>query len=89
MEGSGPGRGPPSSAWSCAAVCAGSGPLSRAGTQLDVRVSTGGLPLLGLTRCCLCAPPGDTHALCQRVVGVLQTMPVADCVRVAGSLGRL
>jgi hypothetical protein len=32
--------------------CAGDEPLPRAGAQLPVRVSTGGLPLLGLTRGC-------------------------------------
>jgi hypothetical protein len=38
--------------------CAGAGPLPRTGAQLAVRVSTGGLPLMGLTRGCLRASPG-------------------------------
>jgi hypothetical protein len=33
--------------------------------------------------------PGDTHALCRRVVGVLRSVPVAGCVRVSSSVGRL
>jgi hypothetical protein len=33
--------------------------------------------------------PGDAHALWQRVVGVLRSMPVAGCVRVSSSVGRL
>ena len=33
--------------------------------------------------------PGDAHALCRRVVGVLRSVPVAGCVRVSGSVGRL
>jgi hypothetical protein len=48
-----------------------------------------GLPLLGLTRGCLRASPGDAHALWQRVVGVLRAMTVADCVQVSGSVGSL
>jgi hypothetical protein len=33
--------------------------------------------------------PGDAHALWRRVVGVLRSVPVAGCVRVSGSVGRL
>jgi hypothetical protein len=41
-----------------AAVLRWCGPLPRAGAQLTVHVSTGGLPLVGLTRGCLRASPG-------------------------------
>ncbi len=33
--------------------------------------------------------PGDAHALWHRVVGVFRSMPVAGCLRVSGSVGRL
>jgi hypothetical protein len=49
--------------------CAGAGPLPRAGAQIVVRVSTGGLPLMGLTRGCLRASPGGrprTVTACRR-----------------------
>jgi hypothetical protein len=33
--------------------------------------------------------PGDAHALWRSVVGVLRSVPVAGCMRVSGSVGRL
>ena len=33
--------------------------------------------------------PGDAHALWRSVVGVLRSVPVAGCVRVSCSVGRL
>jgi hypothetical protein len=33
--------------------------------------------------------PEDAHTMCRRIVGVLKLMPVAGCVRVSGSVGRL
>jgi len=42
------------------------------------------------SRVAVCVPrPGDAHALWRRVVGVLRSVPVAGCVRVSGSVGRL
>jgi hypothetical protein len=88
-EAAGPWRGPPPAAWRCAVVLRRRWTLSRAGAQLAVCVSTGGLPLLGLTHGCLRELPGDAHALWQRVAGVLRAMPVADSVWVSGSVGHL
>ena len=57
--------------------CASAGPLPRAGSQLAVRVSTGGLPLLGLTRGCLRASPGGRP----RTVASRRGRPLGDARR--------
>ena len=65
--GAGPGRCPPTAAWRITAVLLWCGPLPRAGVQLTVHVSTGGLPLVGLTRGCLrVSPGGRPHTVAAR-----------------------
>jgi hypothetical protein len=88
--GAAPGRGPPPAAWRGAAVlcrrwlpspCRGAARCSR---------FCGWPATAGGSRAAVCGRrPEDAHALWQRVVGVLRSMPVAGCVRVSGSVGRL
>ena len=84
--GAGPGRGPPTAAWRIDAVLDPFPVPGRSSLFTFLQVAYH----WWASRVAVCVHrPGDAHALWRRVVGVLRSVPVAGCVRVSGSVGRL